>query len=93
MENSKVQVLREDRRLCTTIHVKGPGKGQDAQIHLVNGEFTKCDYHVSSLSYSLDDWKWLGELSKMIQSFDSLEKELMESSGLKGRIDKGDDDE
>lgn len=93
MENSKVQVLKEDRRLCTTVYVKGPGRGQDAQIHLVNGEFTKCDYHVSSLSYTLDDWKWLGELSKMIQRFDSLEKELMESSGLVGRIVKEDVDE
>jgi len=39
-----------------------------AEIEFVKGRFAKCVYRVSSkVSYSLDDWKFLGELAQEIQ--------------------------
>lgn len=57
------------------VHYKltGDKKGQDATIFFVDGKFTKCEYHVSNLSYTIEDWKWLGDISNRIQEFAEIE--------------------
>lgn len=37
-----------------------------ADVHFVNGKFTKCTYRVSAPNYTLEDWEFINMLSHKI---------------------------
>ena len=38
-----------------------------ATVVFINNKFIKCEFKTSTTNYDLEDWKWLGELSKKIE--------------------------
>jgi hypothetical protein len=59
--------------VCVQYQLKGKHKEQDASINFVDGRFTKCDYHVTNISYQEEDWEWLGFLAAKIKEFSEAE--------------------
>jgi len=44
-----------------------------AEIIFVDGKFENCTFRCSDHFYGLEDWKWLGELSRKIEELVDLE--------------------